>query len=41
MSKHDPGLAMQQVLAYAREAVDISRGKTEKTWMRTAFTIWH
>ncbi len=30
MSKHDPELAMHQLLAYAREAVEISRGKTRK-----------
>jgi len=30
MSKHDPELSLRQILAYAREAVEISTGKTRQ-----------
>ena len=30
MSKHDPEISLSQILAYAREAVEISSGKTRQ-----------
>jgi uncharacterized protein with HEPN domain len=30
MSKHDPYVSLRQILAYAREAVEISKGKTRQ-----------
>ena len=30
MSKHDPDVSLRQILAYAREAVEISKGKTRQ-----------
>ena len=30
MSKHDPEVSLRQILAYAKEAVEISRGKTRQ-----------
>ena len=30
MSKHDPDVSLHQILAYAREAVEISKGKTRQ-----------
>ena len=30
MSKHDPDVSLRQILAYAREAVEIAKGKTRQ-----------
>ncbi len=30
MNKHDPDVSLRQILAYAREAVEITKGKTRQ-----------